>query len=158
MRTEEEREADLKGCAMRLEQIKAGLVFGRISVSKEIYAALGYEVTTLKRTGASQRWTLDGTGGPLRYHSTGAHWSTVNDLASNLDYAVRYMIPPGWFIAEMKDGQTNAEGTFCEVRLWCPQNPGLGFKYRAMASTPALAVCAAALRCLVDNEGWDSRR
>lgn len=59
---------------------------------------------------------------------------------------------PGWRIAEMKDGIAHDDGPYCHVRLWCPVNRSLGYKYPANATSPARALLAATLRALKETQ------
>lgn len=61
------------------------------------------------------------------------------------------LLAPGWRIAEMKDGLRDpyTDSEYCHLRLWCPVNSALGYRYLGKARTPALAVCASALKALI---------
>lgn len=133
-------------CAVTNDQAVSGR--GLRQLDLRIFEALGYATTVHHgRMGYAHRGD-----GPIKHHR-GRHWSSMTSLTDNLKHAVDYLIPPGWHIAEMRDGiATNDAGdTHCTVRLWCPANHYLGDRYRARAATPALAVCASSLLAYADG-------
>jgi hypothetical protein len=133
-----------------ITEITAAAARGSRELDAKVFEALGYEV---KRDHGRMGYAYRGRG-PLRYHQ-GDHWASLGSLTGDLERAVRYLLPPGWRIAEMTDGIVLGGHQVCSVSLWRPGVRG-GPRHASAAATPALAVVAAGLRAYEDGApGWN---
>lgn len=140
---------DIVRCRQVAEAIMRGETGAGIDL--RIFEALGYDITTSHgRMGYAYRGD-----GPIRFHG-GRHWGSMTRFTSDLQQAVTWLLPPGWRIAEMRDG-IHVDSECCAVSLWCPaQHPPVNGAYAVTAPTPAAAVCAAALLAYADGvQGWE---
>ncbi len=63
------------------------------------------------------------------------------------------LIPEGWAVAELKDRIPHYGRFYCHVRLWCPKNPALGYRFVGNGATVALAVAIAGLKAHAEGYG-----
>jgi hypothetical protein len=119
----------------RLEEAREGSRELDEAIALAVYPEMERRTVADPITGTEQVWYLHGTRVRIEPYTT------------SVDAALT-LVPEGWRIAEMKDGIKSDRGPYCNTRLWCPANPGLGYAYPGNGATPALALCIAALKAI----------